>query len=284
MSHPRTSTRRVAVVAAVLAALVAVTGCSSGSPKSSASSSSSPTPAPTTSATTAPPPPVAPTVGTCHRLSVVSATHPTDATPAVPCTKRHTAVTYFVGRFNPVVDGHLLAVDSNAVQAQLADRCPRRLPAYLGGSPEDRRLARFRAVWFGPTVAEGDAGAQWFRCDVVAVGSPGRLARLDGTVEHVLDQSGALDHYGTCASTAPATKGFRHLICSHRHSWQAIATVDLHGVRFHGKGAQSSAENTCNDQGANRANGALKYSTGFEWPSRAQWDAGQRYGFCWFSG
>lgn len=282
--HPRRSTRWLAVPAAVLAVLAVVTGCSSGTPTSAPSSSGSPTPAPVPSATTAPPPPAAPAVGSCHRLSIVSATRPTDTTAPVPCSQRHTAVTYYVGRFDPVVDGHLLAVDSNAVQAQLADRCPKRLPAYLGGNAEDRRLARFRAVWFGPTVAQGDAGAQWFRCDVVAVASAGRLAPLGAHVKHVLDTSGALDRYGTCAPTAPASRGFLHVICSQKHSWQAIATVDLHGVRFHGKGAQSVAENTCNSLGANRANGALKYSTGFEWPSRAGWDSGQRYGYCWFSG
>lgn len=280
MAHARTTARQVAA----LAALVILAGCSSGSPSSTASRSPSPTPAATTTATTAPPPPAAPAVGSCHRLTVVTATHPTDSAPAVPCTRPHTAVTYSVGRFNPLVDGHLLAVDSRQVQAQLATRCPRRLPSYLGGSAEDRRLSRFRAVWFGPTVPQADAGAQWFRCDVVAVASDGRLAPLGAQMKHVLDQSGALDQYGTCAPSAPATKGFHHVICSQKHTWQAIATVDLHGVRFHGHGAQSSAENTCNDQGATKANGALKYSTGFEWPSRQEWTAGQRYGFCWFSG
>ena len=37
-----------------------------------------------------------------------------------------------------------------------------------------------RAVWFTPTVAQSDRGADWFRCDVIAVAGTEKLAPLTG--------------------------------------------------------------------------------------------------------
>ena len=38
------------------------------------------------------------------------------------------------------------------------------------------------------------------------------------------------------------------------------------------------------DVASGRSNGSLKYTWSFEWPTRDQWDAGQRYGYCWVPG
>ena len=49
-------------------------------------------------------------------------------------------MTFHVGEVDAVVDGHLLAIDSEHVQSQVAARCPSLLPSFVGGSVEDRRL------------------------------------------------------------------------------------------------------------------------------------------------
>ena len=89
-------------------------------------------------------------------------------------------MTFFVGDLDQTVDGHLLAVDSDLVQEQVAEQCPPRLDGFIGGSTEDRRLSMLRPVWFTPTIEESDAGARWFRCDVVALAADGELAPLTG--------------------------------------------------------------------------------------------------------
>lgn len=274
--------RRVTALAGALVSLLTIAGCASGTPPR-ADDSASATPTTQPPATTSPPAPAPPPqVGSCHRLTFAVATSPTDDTPAVPCRTRHTAVTYAVGTLHLVAGGHLLAVDSQAVQDQLARRCPPGLAHYVGGDEETRRLSRLQAVWFGPSVEQGDAGARWFRCDVVALADRGRLAPLPAHMRGVLDRPGALDSWGTCGTAAPTARAFRRVICSHRHAWQAVATIDLPaGTRFRGRAATADADSRCQDVARSRSHGSLTYTWSFEWPTRAQWQSGQRYGYCW---
>ena len=60
----------------------------------------------------------------------------------------------------------------------LAQECPRRVDAFLGGYLVTRNLSRFVAIWFVPSQADAEAGASWFRCDVVAFGDDDAFARL----------------------------------------------------------------------------------------------------------
>ncbi|WP_310963008.1 septum formation family protein [Nocardioides terrisoli] len=252
---------------------------------SAAGCTSSPSSAPSTvdiTPTAQPRPAPPPRMGSCHRLGFRQAMRPTAGTGSVPCSARHTSVTMFVGTFDPVVDGHLMAVDSGTVQKQLADRCPRRLTSYVGGTETARRLSRLTTVWFGPTVAQADLGARWFRCDLVALRSDGRLAPLDARMRGVLDHNDALSTWGTCGTTAPSARGFQRVVCSRPHQWRAVDVVPLPaGTHFLGRAASKEADSRCHDIASARAGTRLKFTWSFEWPTRQQWDSGQRYGYCW---
>lgn len=273
------------MLAAALAPVLLLAGaCSSGeSPSATTASTASASVPPTTTAPPAPAPP--PQKGACHRLTFAEATSPTDEHPPVPCDSRHTSVTMAVGTLDLLADGHLLAVDSDAVQAQLAHRCPAALPAYVGGTRTTRRLSRLQAVWFGPSVSQGDLGARWYRCDLVALADEGRLAPLPGRMRGVLDGADALDRWGTCGTAAPTAADFRRVICSEKHSWQAVAIVDFPaGTQYLGKTAAASADDRCKAVARDRSAGALKYTWSFEWPTHDQWRAGRHYGYCWIPG
>jgi hypothetical protein len=260
----------------VVVLLTVLAGCSSGS------SDSAEKPSGGASATSAPPPPSPPRAGACHALTLDQATDPVDSGDPVPCGRPHTAQTYKVGTLSSLADGHLLAVDSPAVQARLARTCPPALPAYLGGDQTTQRLSRLEAVWFGPSLEQADAGADWYRCDVVGLRKEGALITLPRKMKGVLDGSDALDRFGTCGTAAPSAKGFERVVCSERHSWRAVDTVDLPAsTRYLAKDAAATGDSACKDVASQRANGALKYSWSFEWPTRAQWATGQRYGYCW---
>ncbi len=266
--------RPVALVALVLLPVLAA--CSSGDPDSA------PTPEPSVSVSSAPPPPAAPAVGSCHRLSFEAAAEPVDSSAAVPCRNTHTSVTTEVGRLEPLVDGHLLAVDSRTVQAKLAKACPPTLGPYVGGDQTAQRLSRLKIVWFSPTVEQADAGATWFRCDVVGLRSDNRLLPLPPTMKNVLDAPGALNRFGTCGTTDPSARGFQPVACSVRHTWRAIDVVDLPSdTRYLDKAASTRAEGACKNTASDRSKGALKFEYSFVWPTRVQWNAGQRYGYCW---
>lgn len=267
---------RIVAVAAGLAAGLALTGCSADEPVSA------PVPRPSASPATAAPPPPPPKVGSCHALTFEEATEPVDTAEPVPCTGPHTSVTVAVERLDRVVDGHLLAIDSRTVRARIAEACPPDAGGFLGGDPTTRRLSRFEVVAFSPSLEQADAGASWVRCDVVALEESGRLRELPARLEGILDRDGALDEFGTCGTRAPGRRGFERLACSQDHAWRAVDAVDLpRGTRYLGKGAAAEGDAACKAVAAARSGGSLSYSWGFEWPTRAEWDDGQRYGYCW---
>ena len=282
--------RRLGAVAFLLVALTAG-GCTGDSPSSrpggSASGSSptgttSGTPSPRRTAVAVPP---APERGACYRLSPGELTRPTNASRPVPCTGRHNARTIHVGRLDTVVDGHSVAVDSATVQGQLSTTCPRRLAEFVGGSVTDRRLSRFNVVWFSPTLEQSDQGADWFRCDLVAFGTADALLPLPrtGGLRRVLDRPAALNTYGLCGTAAFGDPEFARVSCGRRHAWRAIDAFDLPGGRRYPgeRRLRRAGDDACADRARSRADNRLKFTYGWEWPTRAQWNSGQHYGFCW---
>ncbi len=264
----------LATIAALL--VPAMAACSSGS------SDSAEKPSAGASVSSAPPAPAAPRVGACHELSLEQATDPVDSGKSVSCAQPHTAVTFKVGQLAALSDGHLLAVDSPTVQARLAKACPPALAPFLGGDQTTQRLSRLEAVWFGPSLEQADAGADWFRCDVVGLRKEGALITLPRKMKGALDAPGALDRFGTCGTAAPSAKKFQRVVCSEKHTWRAVDDVDLpRDARYLAKDVAATGDSACKDVAAKRANGALKYTWSFEWPTRAQWSSGQRYGYCW---
>lgn len=267
----------------LVALLLTLTGCTGGGeksaePTSSASSASAPESATPTPARL----PKAPRDRACYRLSYDQALAPTTDARSVACTDTHTSMTYAVGSFDAVVDGHLLAVDSDRVQAQVAGECPRRLTAFLGGTPDDLHLSMLRAVWFTPTVELSDAGADWYRCDIIAVASEGRLAPLTQRMSGVLGTTAGRDRFGMCGTAQPGTSDFHRVICSSDHSWRAVRVVHFSAASYPGPAAARAAGQTpCQDAGRSASSDALDFTWGYEWPTRDQWDNGQHYGLCW---
>lgn len=279
---------RALVLGLAAAAALALGGCSSSDqPAADASPSSSPTVATSTSA---PAPPTArpaptPPAKACYGMSYSQAIAPTTARRPVPCSKAHTAATYAVGRLDTVVDGHLLAVDSNRVQSGVAATCPQRFGSFVGGSLDDRRLSMLRPVWFTPTVQQSDAGAEWYRCDVVALAGDNRLALLNGPVRGVLDTTTGRDHYGMCGTAQPGASNFRRVICSVSHSWRAVRVVPFADGPYPGAGTvRAAGDSPCKSAGSAASGGALDYAWGYEWPSAQQWRNGQHFGRCWVPG
>ena len=224
--------------------------------------------------------------GACYRLDFDEATAPTNGEEPVSCSKRHTSRTYYVGRLDTVVDGHLLAVDSALAQEQVQTACTRRLPRYLGGSRRDRRLSRLKPVWFSPTLEQSDLGASWFRCDVVALARGTTLAPLPRRVRGLLDRPGALDRVGICGTTAPGQRDFERVICGRPHAWRALTTIGIDGPdRYPGVAAvRRAGEDRCRDVVRRASGSPERFRYGWEWPTREQWRAGQRYGYCWAPG
>ena len=167
----------------------------------------------------------------CYAYGYAAAVAPIARGTSVPCDRDHTAITFSVGELDTVVGGHLVSVDSDRVQAQVADACPRAFERFVGGTVEGRRLTMLRPVWFTPSLRQSDAGANWYRCDAVALAADERLAPLIGRLQGVLARPLAAEHYAMCGTAEPGTAGFRRVICSADHAWRALSTVDIAGPR-----------------------------------------------------
>ena len=275
------------VLPILLIAVLALAGCSGEeAPSATSSSSSSPSSSSAVSPSAASPSPTAlvsperPTRDGCHLMTYDEAIAPVVAGTDVPCRQRHTSQTYKVGRLDLVRDGHLLAVDSPDVQADVARTCTTLLGGHVGGSAEDRRLSMVQAVWFTPSVADAAAGADWFRCDVVALAAPGELLPLPRTSQGLVASS---DRLAMCSTAEPGAGAFRRVPCGvGDHAWRAIATVDLPGSAYPTAAqAASRMESSCRSAARSRAQDPLDFTWSEERPTKAQWDAGQRYGICW---
>lgn len=266
------------LVLAAVAAVVLLLGAGCGSHP--------PTPAPTpTRPAAAPPPPAPPKVGTCYAMSMSQALAPTSSAHATPCSKKHTTETYYVGKLDTVVDGHLLAVDSDRVNAQVASTCRAKVGAFLGGTQDEMRLSMVRPTWFTPTVAQSDKGADWFRCDAFIVQSADSLVSRTGSLRHALAKSATRDQLSMCGTDAPAAKDFHRVLCSAKHSWRAVAVVPMKQGHYPGlHAAKAAAGSRCENAASAQAADPLSFQWGYEFPTAKDWAAGQTYGICWAKG
>jgi hypothetical protein len=276
----------VRILGAVLAvALALALGACSGDPGDEdprgTTTSSTPQGDPTTEGTetTSSPSQPRPRRGECRALGWAAALAPTSHQRTVPCARRHTAETYFVGRLDLHDDeGHRLGIDAPSVQAQPRRACTRRLAPHLGVAPDRLRLSMAQAVWFTPSVEDSHAGADWFRCDVVVVERDERLLPLPRRTA----RSGAREDFGMCATAEPGTAGFRRVACSAPHTWRALTTVDLPGRTLPTDArAAELMESPCRTAARSEADDPLDFRWSEERPTREQWAAGRRYGICW---
>lgn len=275
MTHP--IARRGAAVVGALLALTGLVACSGDGDDGG----TTPQDAPTTQTTAAAPDP-GPAVGACYSLPYDAAVAPTSKVEAVDCAQPHTSVTFAIGTVDAVVDGHLLAVDSDHVQSQVSSACPAQLLTHVGGTLTRLRLSMIRSIWFTPTVEQSDAGASWYRCDAVLLDGASKLADLDGDLKGALEATSVPDRYAMCGTAAPDAPDFERVRCSAKHSWRAIDVVAFDEADYPGaKKAQAAGRPRCEDAAADVAKDPLTFQWGYEWPTKEQWAMGQKFGRCW---
>lgn len=239
------------------------------------------TPAPAATQSAAAEPPAGPADDACYLIDYDSAVSPTSDAAPTACTARHTSETFRVGEVDAVVDGHLLAVDSEHVRDAVASRCRAALGRFVRGSERQLRLSMIRPVWFTPTLEQSDAGAAWYRCDAVVLAGTETLVDLTSSLRRAL-ADGVPERFAMCGSSAPDAKAFERVRCSERHRWRAVDVITFDTTTYPGaKAAQSAGRARCEDAAAQRAEDPLTFEWGYEWPTREQWEMGQTFGRCW---
>lgn len=283
----------VSRLALLLATALLMTGCSASdspddagdagdaSPGSGSQSSST---GDTTSSAAAetPDPPKSPKAGACHRLRYGEAIAPTSPRRRVSCRSPHTSLTFHVGRLDLQDGRRVLEVDSPQVQSQAATACLPHLVEYLDGTTDLVRRSMLAPVWFTPTLAEADLGADWLRCDVIALGRGRSLMRLPHPLAGALADEQLRERFALCATAAPGAQGFARVNCGAPHAWRAVASVDLEGETYPSDWEMAGQlDQPCTDAAREWSPDPLDLSWAEERPTREQWQAGQRYGLCW---
>ena len=228
--------------------------------------------------------PPGPQEGACYRLAYDEAVAPTTQRKPVACGREHTATTFHVGTLDAVVDGHLLAVDSQAVQDRVATECPSRFGDFVGGTLEAQRLSMLRAVWFTPTVAAVRPRGRLvpLRRDRAGRQRDPRAADAASCAAYSRRPRGGR-RYGMCGTAEPDAERLRagDLL---RPALLA-GDLDVHLRRPTATRAsrrcRTPARAACEEAGRGVAEDALSFRWGYEWPTEKQWDAGQTYGRCW---
>ncbi len=222
-----------------------------------------------------------PELNSCHQITFRQASTATAPSASVSCSQPHTSVTIAVGALPQLRDGHLLAVDSPTIQAQLDKTCSAELPGFLGGTQENLQLSQFRAIWFTPSLKEADLGANWYRCDVVAVKRDGQLLRLPARAKGILARPGSTG-FSTCGTGTPGQSDFAKVACRLPHQWRATRVFLIPDqAKYLDAGITTTADQFCKDAAATAAGDRLKFSWVFTWPSPEQWQGGSRSGICW---
>jgi Septum formation len=276
--------------AAVVAALLLLTACSTGSAETTAKSpsggkdrttESSKSPTKSTPTHNPAPPPKA---GTCRELTFGAIGRYSNQAPTVDCGTSHTALTFAVEQLPEDVAFEGVDIGNDAVQEKASLLCRAEFAKYIGGSAATRALSRLSVTYFVPTQQDFDAGSRWVRCDVIALQSARILAALPETVEGFNDTDGALDDYGVCSRGEPGTTDALLVMCDQDHDYRALTALrlgaddaDYPGEKAVGEDGQSR----CDDYISDTLGLGGGYTYAWTYPSLDDWDAGQRFGFCW---
>lgn len=273
---------------ATLAGILALAGCSADTidtPTATApidvTTTAPATPQPTRTVTRKPSPP--PRSGACYRLSVARAQRPTNGSDPAPCSQPHSAQTYYVGVMPKAVVGSAHTLDTAAIADYVTPRCDSHFVAHVGGSRNMRVLSRLQPVWFVPTRTQFTRGARWFRCDVIGFAAAEALARLPQHSAGVLERRGSLETYGLCSTAAPSRASDHQVMCGRPHTWRALSVIRLgdRGSRWRGKARLSAARQDCKAQVRAHQGYPVRWTYGWQPPTRAQWQDGRRWGYCW---
>jgi hypothetical protein len=207
-------------------------------------------------------------VGNCYDLSVSDLDDPTSTVRSVRCSRPHTATTVALLRASTVQGSH----------RDVADRCARAVALHLGVGVAALRATMIEPVWFLPDPGVDDR----IRCDFVAFVRAGELLDLPRRTHHLFDRLSFADSLRICGTAKPGAADFERVSCGHRHSWRVVETLDLRGRGYPGaKALRKQGDHRCAERVREEHDFALKFAYGWEWPTREQWAAGQRYGLCW---
>lgn len=223
-----------------------------------------------------------PRMGACRLLSPEAVEQPSDQSPTVDCSEKHTAETFAVGTFPGEIAKGADPQDPE-LGAHIYRTCQKRFQAFLGGDESMVMRSILRWAWFRPSDEAWDKGARWFRCDVVAGGDDAdELITLPEGAKGLL--SGRPDDEWMTCARGETVAGSTKVPCSEPHDWRAVTTIQLGRPDDPYPGDDVVAARTrdfCSDSVGAWLNYPVDYDFGYTFFHKAEWKAGNRRSICW---
>jgi hypothetical protein len=224
-----------------------------------------------------------PTLGECRALTAEDIAAPTDTTEPVECSEEHTAQTFTVGTF-PDRLAASDAPDDPRLGAYVFDTCTERFAAFTGGDESAVLRSLLGWAWFRPTDDAWDAGARWYRCDVVGGGEhTDALRPLPDDARGVLGAGAPDDAWMACAR-GETVAGSPKVPCTEPHTWRAVSTIKVGAEEDAYPGDRTVEVTTrdyCSDSVGAWLNYPVDYDYGYTWFHQAEWKVGNRRSICW---
>jgi len=223
----------------------------------------------------------APKPGACRVLEPADIAAASNDTEPVTCSKPHNAETFLVGPFKgDLADAEY---DDERLGQHVYERCSKGFRKFTGA---DESLAMRSVVswaWWRPSADDWDAGARWFRCDVVGgTDKSTELVELPKTAKGVLLGIPA-DRWMACVDAAQVS-GSPQVPCSEPHTWRAVSTVVVGKDDEKYPGArvvEVLSRDYCSDWVGAWMNYPVDYEYAYTWFSKGEWEAGNRRSICW---
>ncbi|WP_157551018.1 septum formation family protein [Nocardioides jensenii] len=217
----------------------------------------------------------APVVGSCYSLSRSQSISSTNTNkPVGDCYQKHNSLTYHVGLFP--------AGTTSSDFSRVSRECQKRLPAATGLSKGQLIGSVLDWVWFEPTTTQWQAGARWFRCDLVAETSDNLRLLPETSASTDLFSDGLTDRYVRCIRRGPDTNG------DGEDDGIDVTCDKAHGFRWAGwfRAKDDTYPNRARFE--ELANGQCPRITSTQswwvtWPLESGWNAGDRVMSCYKS-
>jgi len=223
----------------------------------------------------------APDKGACRLLTSEDLARASADTMPVDCRQKHTAETFAVGTFPAKVAGK--GVGDPALGAHVFDSCEGKFRRFLGGNESLVMRATVTWAWFRPSEDAWDAGARWWRCDVVGGGEESTdLVDLPRTTKGIL-LGRPEDRWMACVD-GPSVVDSVKISCDREHTWRAVTTIVLGENDDKYPGDDLVAVRTrdfCSKSVGAWLNYPVDFDYGYTVFREAEWRAGNRRSVCW---
>lgn len=219
--------------------------------------------------------------GACRVLDADDVALASNDGDTVDCTDPHTAETFLVEELP--ADLHDLDPDDSAIGAHVYDTCSEEFEAFLQADESAVMRSIVSWAWFRPSDEEWDAGARWFRCDVIGGGEQLTDYRdLPETAAGLLEGMPP-DEWMVCAQ-GKTVDGSPKVPCSEPHTWRAVTTIKVGEADEEYPGdriVEVTTRDFCSDSVGAWLGYPASYDFGYTWFKQAEWEAGNRRSVCW---